>query len=89
MVGPRRDCFVALLLVHQVDDFLADGTEVLSDCASADGLVIAVEGSVADEDGEDAEVHIGALDPNEIATDAVGLTEFFPMLPVRGLVLSG
>ena len=89
MVGSRGDDGRSRLLVHQLEDFLADGTEVFSNGASSDGRFIGIEVSPADEDCEDAEVSVGPLDPNEIATDAVGVAEGSPMVPLRGLCLSG
>ena len=71
--------------VHQVDDLLADGTDVFSHRASSDGLVIGVAGSFSDDVSEGSEEGVSFWDPNESATDFVGCTVSQPLVPHRGL----
>ena len=85
MVGLGGDGRGARGRVHHPDDFLADGTEVFSHCASSCSCVGAVEVASADADEEDLEVDFGPLDPNEMAIDTEFATEIFPMGPARGL----
>ena len=79
----------ALVRVHQVDDFLADGAEVLSHGCSSHGLFGTVEVSPPDAGNEDLEVTVGAFDPCESVIDVDAVAESAPNIPGRGLFLSG
>lgn len=89
MVTAGGDGRGALGFVHHPDDFLADGTEVLSHCARSCLFVGGVEVAAADAEEEDLEESFGPLDPKEMAIDSEGLAVILPLLPARGLVASG
>jgi len=63
VVGAGRDGRVAVGRVHQLDDFLGNGTEVRRYSASSDLLVTAVEVASSDPECEDPEEGVRPRDP--------------------------